>query len=480
MPATVANRRRQSLPAKVDRRRAQKHLSMIEAMRKLAKKRETAMHKQQQAAAQAAMRKQNEAPQPKVTTKTPREYSIMRWERDQAMAERLAERMAQHRQHQEAQRKVRSAPPYCPPSSTNTQQALLQARAHQQAQAAQLAASQNAVQRPQNNPQMAASHPHAAMARTNTPNQMPANGQGRPRMPTNPMPTMPTNPMPNGAGSPGHAVGGLKPPLQMNVTPPMPMPVVNGQTQMAPLGGQQPDVRLILQAQRIQEQQRHSVQMRQQQSHHGSPGATPLQNSPQAMRAAALNSLNQKNYMNNAQAQAMMASMNSANGTGMSTPPGSAYPMSAGQSASPPPNTSLPQPTHQTYVSQLQAIESQMRSSHPSVPQETIRTMARQLLQTRHNNLAQSAMNAAAGGQTQGQGQGQGQATVANGPHQYAALLRQQQQQQQAQAAAQAAQKEAGQRAQIAHATHTQAAQAAHQRHTSGSATPTPTPPVPK
>ena len=360
---------------------------------------------------------------------------------------------------------------------------MLQARAHQQAQAAQLAASQNAAQRPQNNPQMAASHPHAAMARANAPNQMQVNGQARPRMPTNQMPTMPTNPMPNGAGSPGHAVGGLKPPMQMNATPPMPMPVVNGQPQMAQLSGQQPDVRLILQAQRIQEQQRHSVQMRQQQSHHGSPGATPLQNSPQAMRAAALNSLNQKNYMNNAQAQAMMASMNGASGTGMSTPPGSGFPMSAGQSTSPPPNTSLPQQTHQTYVSQLQAIESQIRATNPSVPQEAIRTMARQLLQNRHNNLAQSAMNAAAGGQSQGQGQGQGQATVANGPHQYAALLRQQQQQQQAQAAAQAAQREAEQRAQAAHASQAGQAphpQAPHQRHTSGSATPTPTPPVPK
>ncbi|RYO92152.1 hypothetical protein DL762_001810 [Monosporascus cannonballus] len=100
------------------------------------------------------------SPQPKVTTKTPREYSIMRWERDQAVAERLAERMSQHRQQQENQRK-----------------AVLQARA-QQAQAAQMAASQNAAQqRAQNNPQMAASHPHAAMARGNAPNQIAVNSQ---------------------------------------------------------------------------------------------------------------------------------------------------------------------------------------------------------------------------------------------------------------------------------------------------------------
>ncbi|RYO75791.1 hypothetical protein DL762_009872 [Monosporascus cannonballus] len=102
--------------------------------------------------------------------------------------------------------------------------------------------------------------------------------------------------------------------MQMNGSPQMQMPVVNGQSQMAMPNGQQADVRLLMQAQRIQEQQRQSVQMRQQQGHQGSPGGTPMQNSPQAMRAA-LGGLNQKNYLNNAQAQAMLASMNGANGT---------------------------------------------------------------------------------------------------------------------------------------------------------------------
>ncbi len=407
-------RRRISLPQKVERRRNQKHLTMIDAMRKLAKKRETAIHKQQQAAAQAAMRKQNEAPQPKVATKTPREYSLMRWERDQAMAERLAERMAQHRQHQEAQRKVRITTIHNGLSTTDAKkQAMMQARA-QQAQAAQMVASQNAGQRPQNNPQMAASHPHAAMARANAPSQMAANGQARPRMPM--------HTTPNGTSSPVHVTSGLVPPMQMNGSPQMQLPVVNSQSQMAMPNSQQPDVRLLMQAQRIQEQQRQSVQMRQQQSHQGSPGATPMQNSPQAMRAAALIGLNQKNYLTNAQAQAMnaqaqamMASMNGANESRISTPPASNFPISAGQSASPPPSAPLPQPSHQTYVSQLQHIENHIRQTHPNTPQEMIRQMARQLLQTRHNSIAQSAMNAAAGGQ--------GQAAVANGPHQYVSIL---------------------------------------------------------
>lgn len=105
-PVTPIPKRRFNTPLNVPRRRNQRHLTMIDAMRKLAKKRETAIQKQQHAASLAAMRKTNEAPQPpRGPTKTPREYSIMRFERDQAMAERLAERMAQQQRH-EAQRRV--------------------------------------------------------------------------------------------------------------------------------------------------------------------------------------------------------------------------------------------------------------------------------------------------------------------------------------------------------------------------------------
>lgn len=107
-PITPIPKRRFNVPLNVPRRRNQRHLTMIDAMRKLAKKRETAIQKQQHAASLAAMRKTNEAPQaPRGPTKTPREYSIMRFERDQAMAERLAERMAQQQRH-EAQRRVRT------------------------------------------------------------------------------------------------------------------------------------------------------------------------------------------------------------------------------------------------------------------------------------------------------------------------------------------------------------------------------------
>lgn len=96
-------RRRQSTPLRVERRRNQKHLTLIDAMRKLAKKRETTIQKQQHSATQNAAKKANDTMSQR-PGKTPRDYSIMRWERDQA----LAEKMAQFAQRQEAQRRVSS------------------------------------------------------------------------------------------------------------------------------------------------------------------------------------------------------------------------------------------------------------------------------------------------------------------------------------------------------------------------------------
>ena len=100
---TPVPRRRPTTTMRVERRRNQKHLALIDAMRKLAKKRETTIQKQQHAASLAAMRKANEVQQQRGPNKTPRDYSLMRWERDQ----QLAEKMAQYAQRQqEAHRRV--------------------------------------------------------------------------------------------------------------------------------------------------------------------------------------------------------------------------------------------------------------------------------------------------------------------------------------------------------------------------------------
>ncbi|KAI1366971.1 hypothetical protein F5Y08DRAFT_337045 [Xylaria arbuscula] len=493
-PNTPLPRRRHSLPVKVERRRNQKHLTMIDAMRKLAKKREAAVQKQQQNAQMAAARKPADVAQPKAPTKTPREYSIMRWERDQAMAERLAERMAAQQQRQEVQRRVRPGT-NAPPIKANVQsQAVIQQRA-QQTQHNHLAATgQPGGQLPQaTQQQMAAAHPHAAMARMNSANHAATNGQPRPRMPI-PMVSTPT-----GNEHQTHLPGALVPP-QMNGSPQIQMPVVNGQAQMS-MPGTPHNMHMLLQARRISEQQRqmrqHQQQQQQPQSQQTQPHSqqhvhphlqqqqqslaqqqpqqlanqqvnTPLQNSPPAMRAAAINSMNQKNYMSNAQVQAMMAQFNAANGSGLSTPPTNGFNVTPGQSGSPRSNLIIPPQQHQTYLSQLQQIETQIRSNHPDAPQDRVREMAKTYLQNRHNTMAQSAINTAAGSP--------GQAAAANGPHQYAQLLRAQQQQQAAQAAAAAqaqAQAQAQMQAQVQQ-SQTPQPNVQHQRNSSGSATPTP------
>ncbi len=97
-PVTPIPRRRPTTTVRVERRRNQKHLALIDAMRKLAKKRETAAQKAQQAATLAAGRKPAENRQQTANSnKTPRELSIMRAERDQ----QFAERMAQYAQRQQ-------------------------------------------------------------------------------------------------------------------------------------------------------------------------------------------------------------------------------------------------------------------------------------------------------------------------------------------------------------------------------------------
>lgn len=118
----VPMRRRSAQPIRVDRRKNNKHLALVDAMRKLAKKRETAVQKQQHgmytsfssdlspsytlwatyirilvsaadfscasAAGLAAMRKANEAAQPRTAMHTPQDFSRLKYERECKLQER--------------------------------------------------------------------------------------------------------------------------------------------------------------------------------------------------------------------------------------------------------------------------------------------------------------------------------------------------------------------------------------------------------
>ena len=124
-------RRRNTQPYNVERRKNAKHFHLIDAMRKLAKKRETAVQKQNhgmscihldkkkldcegtfislltinQVASMAAMRKANEAVKPRTTMHTPREFSRLKYERQL----KVEETAKAYRMQVMAQQKVRDS-----------------------------------------------------------------------------------------------------------------------------------------------------------------------------------------------------------------------------------------------------------------------------------------------------------------------------------------------------------------------------------
>jgi len=90
-------RRRTTQSVRVEKRRNNKHLAMIDAFRKLAKKRENTIQKQAQAAGLAAMRKQVEvAPGQRGPLKTPQELSKIKFEQQERQMEQI--RLLQQRQ----------------------------------------------------------------------------------------------------------------------------------------------------------------------------------------------------------------------------------------------------------------------------------------------------------------------------------------------------------------------------------------------
>ncbi|OIW33684.1 hypothetical protein CONLIGDRAFT_652181 [Coniochaeta ligniaria NRRL 30616] len=472
---TPVPRRRATLTIRVERRRNQKHLALVDAMRKLAKKREVAVQKTQHAAAMAANRKQNEGPRPVGPPQTPRDYSLMRWERDQQLAEKMAQ-LAQ-RQHDLAQQRRAQL-----------------AKSQTQATKMSTATPNGAAQVAPNAAQIAAA---TSAGRLSVPGQLAVPGQARPRM------AMPATPNAMAAVQ-AQMAGGLVPPLQMNGLPQAQMQALQAQHRL-PMNNAQPDINLVLQARRIQDQQRAAVQLQQQQQQqqqhqqqqvqhqpqqhqqqHPHPqqhqqqagqqiqqmqaGSNGAQGSPNGMRHmvnGAQGAINQQqHYLGNSPA-AMMAAFNAANGAGMSSPGvgvGLSMPNMGASSPRPAPFTSQVQ-MPANIGAQLRELENKFRAQLPNNTADSIRNMAMEHLGrviARQQHLNQSAMNAAAGAVAQ-QVMANG-ITATTSPHQYAQLLRAQQQ---AQAAAQVA------AAQAQQAGHQRQSSGSQQRQSSGSATPT-------
>ncbi|KIW42264.1 uncharacterized protein PV06_05828 [Exophiala oligosperma] len=120
-------RKRTTQPVRVERKRTQRHLAMLDAMRKLAKKREAAVQKQQHQADLAAMRKVNDANVPKPSYKTPAEFSQLKQEREAKLAERqeiYRQQLIAHQRATAQQQRAQSSQPNnmpngMPPSAPN-------------------------------------------------------------------------------------------------------------------------------------------------------------------------------------------------------------------------------------------------------------------------------------------------------------------------------------------------------------------------
>ncbi|KAF1943425.1 hypothetical protein EJ02DRAFT_453329 [Clathrospora elynae] len=99
-------RRPTTTPIRVERRRENRHLAIIDGMRKLARKRESAAHKQAESQKAAALRKAHEPAQPKASFHTPQEFSRLKWEREDKLKQHKMAQEMLARQQMAAQRQA--------------------------------------------------------------------------------------------------------------------------------------------------------------------------------------------------------------------------------------------------------------------------------------------------------------------------------------------------------------------------------------
>ncbi|CZT08082.1 related to chromatin modification-related protein vid21 [Rhynchosporium graminicola] len=410
-----APRRRPTTSVRVERRRNQKHLTLVDAMRKLAKKRETNHHKQAHAQGMAAMRKANEVPNANrnLLGTTPQDFSKLKHEREEAFRERVV----QMQQRQEVARRLQ-------------QQQQQQQQPGRNPVNPQQPNMVNGVPRPAN-----AAMPMNGLAPPSGQN-LAVPGQNRPR----PMPPqMPGQSMPNSLRVPQMPMNGI-PTAQMQGQMPLPNPVL--------------DVGLVSRAQQISQHQQ-AIRLQQQSQ---MPGQSPqMHNSPPR-----LNGVPQPGF----QMQTNMMPPFNPNGNGVSTPPVNHVPSPGQGHASSPrigPNPLQP-PPNPGASSHISMLEHQFKQKYPGASNEQIASMIQAQLsktilgpnQQQHQHqqqqhqqrqgFAQSAMNAAAGANLSAAGMNAGMtagmSNAAQGtPQLYAQMLRQQQENQQkaAQQAQQAA-----------------------------------------
>ncbi|KAI9042496.1 MYB and HSA domain protein [Aspergillus affinis] len=377
--APLPVRRRTTQPVRVDRRRSSKHLAMLDAMRKLAKKRETMLQKQQHASQLASLRKVNEANQPKPPLSTPAEFSRLKYERDV----KLQERQEHYRQ-----------------------QMIAQQRANLAAQrAGQIPNQQQMMNAPGRNQNGVPNNPGTPAMPGGTPNGMP-----------NGMPNGLPNGLPNGIppgvgvnsgrpqmqGMPGGPVNSSVPPnpMAMKMMPQSGMAQNAGNRTTLPMQTSPDNARVLREANRLQEQQR-VLQSRQQPQPQPPQQAQPQhaqqqfhnqqQFVPQGSHSPNLNMSNTNGAPNN---PAMMAALQA--GGGMQSP---SFPNGTPQGVSTPsPRMGQPNLLSNGVVPTISSLQNQIQRNNPNMTPEQVNKLATDRLhQYQQSRMSQVAMTAAAG-----------------------------------------------------------------------------------
>ncbi|KAL8831979.1 MAG: hypothetical protein Q9191_000541, partial [Dirinaria sp. TL-2023a] len=343
----VPLRRRTTMPFLVERRKNNKHLHLVDAMRKLAKKRETALSKQQHVAGLAAMRKQNEAVQTKATMHTPQEFSRFKYEREQKMQENAR---LYHQQFVQQQReKAKNQRPGGPGNGQNMMP-------------------------------LGASYPSSATG--SSPNVAPAlpngHGQGGQMGQMRQMPSITR--LPNGAQVPSTL------PTTTHGVPHAPMQPQISVQQRIPAQMIPDSQRIIQEAARLQDQQRRylAAQTQHQHPHPQSNGQVGNPTSPPNMsHLNALNHHNNASLYGGLQGRSGSPAINGGTGTAGSNSPPRIN------------NPSQPQPLSSGMVPVVNQMQNQIKARHPQASPEQVKAMTTESLHQYH--ISQAAMQAAAG-----------------------------------------------------------------------------------
>ncbi|ODH34004.1 hypothetical protein ACO22_03227 [Paracoccidioides brasiliensis] len=369
---TAILRRRPTTPMRVERKRSSRHLALLDGMRKLSKKRETLLQKQQHASHLAASRKITESNQPRPPISTPAEFSRLKYEREL----KIQESQEQYKQAMLAQR-LAMAQRVVQQQQAAQQQAQLQ----QHRQMPNQQALPNGVP-----PRTTASAPPngvlqamAPPAGAGIPNGVPvgvAIAQSR---------AHPGMQMPNGTavnGMPNTGILKMIPqpgiPQQMNGRPGIP-------TQASP-----DNARIIREANRVQEEQQRMVQSRQQQLQNQQQSFIPPQgnHSSPNMNMATMNT-----NPNNATMLAFQAAASGVGSPSFHTP-------SLAQGVS----TASPRLNHANPlvnaggIPTLSSIQNSIQRSNPNMTPEQVNKLATERLHhIQQQRMSQVAMNAAAG-----------------------------------------------------------------------------------